>query len=53
MKVIRYNIYLTVEQKKTLERLSEHTGAPVSELVRRAIDNYIALRKDELKEERL
>ena len=43
------NIYLNNQQKKLLERLSAHTGAPVAELVRRAVDSYLALRKKELK----
>ncbi len=45
----RMNIYLTGEQKRKLEKLSEKTGAPVAELVRRAIDAYLASRKKELK----
>jgi hypothetical protein len=49
MSKTRVNIYLNEEQKKLLERLSAHTGAPVAELVRRAVDNYLALRKRELK----
>ena len=43
------NIYLTGEQKRKLETLSDKTGAPVAELVRRAIDAYLVLRKKELK----
>jgi len=43
------NIYLNDEQKKSLERLSARTGAPVAELVRRAVDNYLTMRKRELK----
>ena len=49
MSKTRVNIYLNDEQKKLLERLSAHTGAPVAELVRRAVDNYLVLRKKELK----
>jgi predicted DNA-binding protein len=49
MSKTRVNIYLNHEQKKLLEQLSAHTGAPVAELVRRAVDNYLALRKKELK----
>jgi predicted DNA-binding protein len=45
----RMNIYLTAEQKRKLETLSDKTGAPVAELVRRAIDAYLSLRKKELK----
>jgi predicted DNA-binding protein len=32
-----------------LQKLSEKTGAPVAELVRRAIDAYLLSRKKELK----
>ena len=45
----RMNIYLNGEQKRKLEKLSGKTGAPVAELVRRAIDAYLKLRKKELK----
>jgi predicted DNA-binding protein len=38
---IRVNIYLSPKQKEDLDKLSEKTGAPVAELVRRAIDNYL------------
>jgi predicted DNA-binding protein len=46
---IRTNIYLTPAQKKLLEKLSDRTGAPVAELVRRAIDAYLVVRKKEIK----
>jgi len=49
MAKIRMNIYLTGEQKRKLEKLSAKTGAAVAELVRRAIDAYLASRKKELK----
>ena len=45
----RMNIYLSDEQKRKLETLSDKTGAPVAELVRRAVDAYLVLRKKELK----
>ena len=45
----RMNMYLSGEQKQELEKLSSKTGAPVAELVRRAIDAYLASRKKELK----
>ena len=32
--------YLTSEHKKLLEKLSDRTGAPVAEPIRRAIDHY-------------
>jgi predicted DNA-binding protein len=49
MRKLRTNIYLTEKQKKVLEELSDRTGAPVAELVRRAIDAYLASRRKELK----
>jgi len=38
---IRVNIYLSPKQKTDIEKLSQKTGAPVAELVRRAIDAYL------------
>jgi len=38
---IRMNVYLNAAQKHKLEKLSEKTGAPVAELIRRAIDAYL------------
>jgi len=49
MPKIRMNIYLTAKQKDVLEKLSDRTGAPVAELVRRAVDTYLLSRKKELK----
>jgi predicted DNA-binding protein len=46
---VRTNVYLSAQQKTALEKLSERTGAPVAELVRRAVDSYLAMRKKELK----
>ncbi|MFY9729827.1 MAG: ribbon-helix-helix protein, CopG family [Candidatus Acidiferrales bacterium] len=43
------NIYLSAKQKGLLESLSANTGAPVAELVRRAVDAYVKTRKKELK----
>lgn len=37
----RLNIYLNPEQKQKLDKLSQKTGAPLSELVRRALDLYL------------
>jgi predicted DNA-binding protein len=36
------SVYLTHEQHSKLQKLKEKTGAPVSELIRRAIDQYLA-----------
>jgi predicted DNA-binding protein len=46
MATLRTNIYLTEKQKASLEKLSERTGAPVAELVRRAIDAYLVFEKE-------
>jgi predicted DNA-binding protein len=45
----RTNIYLTPDQMKRLKLLNEKTGAPVAELVRRAVDEYLKQRAKELK----
>jgi predicted DNA-binding protein len=49
MKKIRTNIYLNDSQKRSLEILSAKTGAPIAELIRRAIDAYLISRKKEMK----
>jgi predicted DNA-binding protein len=49
MPKLRTNVYLTSQQKKLLETLSDRTGAPVAELIRRAIDSYLLMRKKEFK----
>jgi len=43
----RTNIYLRPDQLKQLKVLNEKTGAPVAELVRRAVDAYLAARAKE------
>jgi predicted DNA-binding protein len=45
----RTNIYLRADQSKKLKSLSEKTGAPVAELIRRAIDKYLQERAKEMK----
>lgn len=45
----RTAIFLKEEQIKKLQTLSKKTGAPVAELIRRAIDHYLTIRKKELK----
>jgi predicted DNA-binding protein len=45
MKKIRVNIYLSPKQKADLDKISEKTGAPVAELVRRSIDAYLKANK--------
>jgi predicted DNA-binding protein len=34
-------VYLTAEQHSKLVKLKKKTGAPVSEIIRRAIDRYL------------
>ncbi len=41
LNMIRVNVYLSPKQKSDVEKLSAKTGAPVAELVRRALDAYI------------
>jgi len=45
----RLNIYLDFDQKDDLEKLHETTGAPISELIRRAIAAYLDSRRKEIK----
>ena len=45
----RTALFLKEQQLEKLQTLSEKTGAPIAELVRRAIDAYLLLRKKELK----
>ncbi len=39
--VKQVNVYLTHAQHDLLLKLKEKTGAPVSEIIRRAIDQYL------------
>ena len=45
----RTALFLEEDQRKKLLALSEKTGAPVAELIRRAIDKYLQERAKELK----
>lgn len=45
----RTAIFLKEEQIKKLQILSEKTGAPLAELIRRAVDKYLQERAKELK----
>ena len=49
MPMRRTALFLKEQQRAKLQKLSEKTGAPVAELVRRAIDAYLLSRKKELK----
>ena len=41
MSKIRMNVFLERKQKQALEKISATTGAPVAELIRRAINAYL------------
>jgi predicted DNA-binding protein len=45
----RTALFLKEQQLAKLQTLSEKTGAPIAELVRRAIDAYLLSRNKELK----
>jgi predicted DNA-binding protein len=45
----RTALFLKDAQLKKLKTLSDRTGAPVAELIRRAIDKYLQQRAKELK----
>jgi predicted DNA-binding protein len=45
MNKLRMNVYINSEQKTALEKLSTKTGAPVAELIRRAINAYVKREK--------
>ena len=49
MTMKRTALFLKEDQVKKLQRLSDRTGAPVAELIRRAIDKYLLERAKELK----
>jgi predicted DNA-binding protein len=49
MTMRRTALFLKEDQLKKLQTLSDKTGAPVAELIRRAIDKYLLERAKELK----
>jgi hypothetical protein len=49
MAMKRTALFLKEEQLKKLQTLSDKTGAPVAELIRRSIDQYLRGRAKELK----
>jgi predicted DNA-binding protein len=49
MSMRRTALFLKEAQLKKLQVLSDKTGAPVAELIRRAIDKYLLERAKELK----
>jgi predicted DNA-binding protein len=49
MAMKRTALFLKEQQLERLQALSEKTGAPVAELIRRAIDKYLQERAKELK----
>jgi hypothetical protein len=42
MTMTRINVFLPALQRQKLAERSEQTGAPVAELIRRAIDEYLS-----------
>jgi predicted DNA-binding protein len=46
--MVRTALFLRREQSEKLQALSELTGAPVAELIRRGIDAYLEARKAEI-----
>lgn len=49
--MIRSQVYLTQYEKKSLESIAESTGKKQSELIREAIDNFIAKVKNRSKKD--
>jgi hypothetical protein len=47
--MLRTALFVKSSQMTKLQTLSRVTGAPVSELIRRAIDTYLEQRKAEIK----
>jgi hypothetical protein len=47
--MVRTALFLKPEQTQQLQTLNDLTGAPIAELIRRAIDDYLEKRKAELK----
>ncbi len=47
--MVRTALFLKEEQMEKLQTLSRVTGAPVAELIRRAIDRYLEDRKADLR----
>ena len=45
----RTALFFDQDEMDRLRELSDHTGAPVAELVRRAVSAYLDSRKEELK----
>lgn len=44
-KTVKMMLYFREDQRKALEALAEKTGAPLAELVRRAVDMYVKAQK--------
>jgi predicted DNA-binding protein len=47
--MVRTALFLKPEQTARLQMLSDLTGAPMAELIRRAIDAYLESRKAEIR----
>jgi hypothetical protein len=48
--LVRTALFIKQSQTEKLQKLSEVTGAPVAELIRRAVDDYLEKRKAEIRE---
>jgi len=42
---IKLSVFVTPDQKRALEKISETTGAPLTFIVRQAIDRYLQEQK--------
>ncbi len=51
--MIRTQIYLTKKEKKAIERLSDERGTTQSNIIREAIDEYVAEKKPSQKKKSL
>lgn len=47
--MIRHHVHMTELQHKLLRQLSDMTGTPVAELIRRAVDEYVERQHDKSK----
>ncbi|MBN1685020.1 MAG: ribbon-helix-helix protein, CopG family [Spirochaetales bacterium] len=48
--MVRTQVYLTEDERKRLERITKLTGKKQSELIREAVDEFLALKDDDQRE---
>jgi Arc/MetJ-type ribon-helix-helix transcriptional regulator len=53
MAATRTQVYLTAEQRRQIEELRSHDGRSLAEVIRTALDEYLATHGQEAKERRL